>query len=347
MREWVSGLRKKVILGLILVLAVTFCCYLESVSAAPDDASFAELKKEAEKEGKVVFYGSISAPDGMALADRFQKKYPFLKVEFYRLNNTGILTRLQAERNAKKNTADVIVLKGDAIHGLQKNGFLSRYLSSERESYSEKFKDKEGYWTDLYITVHCIVYNSRLVAPHEVPTTYQDLLKPRWKRKIGFNPDNYMWPEGIMQMMGKEEGLKYLEALARQNPIVRDGGTLNTMLTAAGEVALALPINNNNVEAVKDKGAPVDWARLKPFYGDLHPIALAANAPHPQAAKLFIDFCTSQEGQMLVAELGKIPSRSGLKAKTTVRSEEINAIDPTLEKTEYYQRLIKQIFVKK
>ena len=118
------------------------------------------------------------------------------------------------------------------------------------------------------------------------------------------------------------------------------------MLTAAGEVSLALPINNNNVETVKAKGAPVDWVRLKPFYGDLHPIALAANAPHQNAGKLFIDFCISQEGQMVVAEVGKIPSRAGLKSKT-VRSEEINAIDPALEKTEYYQKLIRQIFVKK
>ena len=340
----VFGQKHKLILG--LVCALIFCCNAPPLKAASDDLKDAEFIKEAQKEGKVVFYTSILAPDAMALVEKFQKKYSSLKVDLYRLNNTGILTRMLAERNSKKNTVDVIVLKGDAIHGLQKNGLLSRYLSPEREFFPDRFKDKEGYWTDLYITVHCIVYNTRLVAPNEVPNTYQDLLKPRWKGKIGFNPDNYMWPEGVMQIMGKGEGLKYLEALARQSPIVRDGGTLNTMLTAAGEVALALPINSNNVDTVKAKGAPVDWARLKPFYGDLHPIALAANAPHLNAGKLFIDFCISQEGQMVMAEVGKIPSRSGLKSKT-VRSEEINAIDPALEKTEYYQKLIRQIFVKK
>jgi len=346
MIECMVELSQKIILGLMLIFAVTFLCCLDPASAAPNDTRLAELKKEADIEGKVVFYTSILAPDAMALVEKFQKKYPSIKVDLYRLNNTGILTRMLAERNSKKNTVDVIDLKGDAIHGLQKNGLLSRYLSPERDFFPERFKDKEGYWTDVYITVHCIAYNTRMVAPNDVPATYQDLLKPRWKGKIGFNPDNYMWPEGLMQTMGKDEGLKYLEALSRQNPIVRDGGTLNTMLTAAGEVSLALPINNNNVETVKAKGAPVDWVRLKPFYGDLHPIAMAANAPHPNASKLFIDFCISQEGQMVVAEVGKIPSRSGLKSKT-VRSEDINAIDPALEKTEYYQKLIRQIFVKK
>ncbi len=143
----------------------------------------------------------------------------------------------------------------------------------------------------------------------------------------------------------KEDGLKYLEALARQNPIVRYGGTLNIMLTAAGEMAMAVSVNHDSVGKAKARGAPVDWARVKPYYGDLHPIALSAYAPRPNASKLFIDFTLSQEGQELMAGLGSVPARKGLKSKI-LRAEEIIPLDPALgEKMEYYQKLMKQTFV--
>lgn len=347
MLNYVIGQKLKFIFGAILVFALIIFGYIAPLAAAPDDVRVAKLKKEAEKEGKVVIYTSMNASDSMVVVEKFKKKYPFLKVDLYRLNNTNLFNRWLAERKAVKNMVDVVTSKGDSIYIMQKMGLLSRYLSPEREFYNERFKDKEGYWTDVYPTIHCVVYNTRLVAPHEVPVTYQDLLKPQWKGKIGYNPNNYTWPEAVMQIMGKQKGLKFLEALAQQNPVVRVGGMLHVMLTAAGEIAMAVPINDNNVESVKANGAPVDWARLKPYYGDLHPIALAANAPHPNASKLFIDYALSQEGQEVVAELGKIPARKGIKS-TRVSSEEINTIDPALgDNIDYYRKLIDQLFVKK
>lgn len=347
MLHLIVGQKYPSILGVISILAFLFLGSVIPLSAATDDVRVAELKKAAEKEGKVVFYTSIAAADSPVFVGRFQKKYPFLKVDLVRLSNMGILTRVMAEHRANKNIVDVVDLKGDVIYSLQKMGILAKYLSPERGFFADRFKDKEGYWTDVYLTVHSLAYNTRTVSPNEVPVTYQDLLKPRWKGRIGFNPNNYMWPEAIMQIMGKEEGLKYLEALARQNPIVRYGGTLNAMLTAAGEVEIALPINDNNVDNLKERGAPVDWAKkIKPYWGDLHPIALVAKAPHPNASKLFIDFLLSQEGQEMVAQAGKIPPRTGLTTKT-VRSEDVMPIDPTIEKTEYYQKLLKQIFENK
>lgn len=343
----VSEKKKTFTVGIILAFAFIVAGYVPPLTAAPDDVRVTELKKEAEKEGKVVFYTSFALESAAAFADRFQKKYPFIKVDLNRSSSTQLLTRVLAEQRAKKNTVDVIVSKGDLIYFLQKTGLLSRYLSPERQFFADGFKDKEGYWTGVYVTVHCVVYNTRMVAPHEVPATYQDLLKPQWKGKIGFNPNNYMWPESVMQIMGKEGGIKYMEALARQNPVVRDGGSLNVILTAAGEVAMALPINANLVEREKAKGAPVDWARLKPYYADIYQVVLVNHAPHSNAAKLLIDYFISQEGQELMVALGNVPARKGLKSKIA-RPEEITIYDPVLgEKIDYYNKLLKQIFVNK
>jgi iron(III) transport system substrate-binding protein len=341
MLDYLSGEKCKFTLGFLWVCAFIFFGYLPILAAAPADVSVVDLEKGAKKEGKLVFYTSFSMAEAAVVVDNFQKKYPFLKVDLYRLSNEQILTRVVAEHRANRYTVDVINLKGDGINFFKKNGLLSAYASPERKFYADGFKDKEGYWTDIFTSVYSVVYNTRMIAPHEVPVTYQDLLKPRWKGKMGFNTNNHMWAEAVMQIMGKEEGMKYLEALARQNPVARAGGTITVMLTVAGEYALAVPVNDSQAEPVRIKGAPIDWVGLKPYYGDLHPISMAANAPHPYAGQLFIDYVLSQEGQSLVMKLGKTPSRKGLKSK--VRAEEINAIDPAID-GEYYKKLVKQIF---
>src|SRR5574340_215700 len=194
-----------------LFIAVMFVMIAGSMpgycAAAADDARVAELKKAAEKEGKLVFVHSFTITDAEVVAARFQKKYPFIKLEFVHLNNPQILNRVLTEHRAKRNTIDVINSKGDAIFFMQKMGLLAKYLSPERKFYADRFKDKEGYWTDIYLTAYAVAYNTRLVAPQDVPASYRDLLKPQWKGKIGFNPLQYMWAEAMMQIMGREEGM--------------------------------------------------------------------------------------------------------------------------------------------
>jgi iron(III) transport system substrate-binding protein len=289
----------------------------------------------------------LALPDAVAFVGKFNKKYPFIKAELNRLGNIKLLNRILMENRAKKNIADVMTCKGDAMYLLQKRGILAKYDSPERKYYDERFKDKEGYWTDVYPTVHSLVYNTRMVSPEDAPVTYQDLLNPKWKGKIGVNLNNFMWSEVLMRIMGKEKGIEYLEALAKQNPTVREGSTISIMLVAAGELAMAVSVNANLIENHVAKGAPVKRARLKePYYGDLHPIALTANAPHPNAGKLLIDYFLSQEGQEFMVEVGKIPARKGLKSPL-IRSEDITPLDPALgAKTDYYQKLMRNIFVR-
>lgn len=341
-----KGLRTRLTAVWILTATVILFGSAATLMTTAGEVRADEIEKMARKEGRLVFYTSLALPDAMALGDKFRKKYPFLKTEVNRLSNTKLLNRVLAEKRARKNLVDVITCKGDAIFLLQKKGLLAKYASPERKFYGDAFKDKEGYWTDVYPTVHTLVYNTRMVSPDEAPTKYSDLLNPKWKGKIGINTNNYMWSEVMMQIMGREKGIEYLEALSGQDPIVRAGSTLNIMLVAAGELAMAVSVNANLVQKEMAKGAPVKWAKLKPYYGDLHPAAMVVGAPHPNASKILIDYMLSQEGQELIVKFGKIPARQGLQSKL-IRSEEITPIDPALgEKTDYYQKLMRRIFVK-
>jgi iron(III) transport system substrate-binding protein len=111
--------------------------------------------------------------------------------------------------------------------------------------------------------------------------------------------------------MGKEKGLDYMRRLARQDLQMRKGHTLLAQLVAAGEIALAVVVYSNRVERMKSSGAPIEWVRFKgPTITAVNAIAIPEKAPHPDAAKLFVDFVLSKEGQGLLRGLRRIPARA-------------------------------------
>ena len=313
-------------------------------------AAFANdaLYDKAKEEGKVLLYSSLSTGDTRELQKIFHKKYPGVQLEIYRTGGPKILQKIMAEHRTGNDIADVVMTKGDVIHILLKEKLLAQFNSPERDAFGEQFKDPEGYWTDVYPTVHSIAYNTATVPEPDIPHHYKDLLKPKWKRKIGLNTNNFMFLYAMMHLYGKEGGMDYLKKLASQEPQVRTGGTLTTTLVGAGEFPLAVSINANNVENVKQKGGPVDWARVEePLYADLHPVGVLANAPHPHAAQLFVQFAISKEGQTIIRNLGRIPARSDVEPKIAVDRSQLRIIDPEEgTKTKYYQGLLDKLFVK-
>jgi len=331
-----------------LTMNILFACLQGGLFAAsPEEERMSSLTEAARKEGEVSFYCAMSMEDARVLVAKFREKYPFIKVDLYRSDNASVLNRLLMENRAKRWVNDVVMTTGDITMAIKDNGLLAKYVSPESKFYPDAFKDKEGYWTDHHLSVHTVVYNTRLVPPKDVPVKYKDLLNPRWKGMLGINLNNHMWTAAIIDTMGEQQGLEFLNALAQQNPLVRRGSTLTTLLVAAGELPLAVSVNANVVEEVKSKRAPVDWARMKePFYAELHPVALNAFAPHPNAAKLLIDFTLSQEGQELGYKLGQICSRTGMRP-SYIKAEGLKPLIPTSGKDAgYYQKLIKKIFVK-
>ncbi len=98
--------------------------------------------------------------------------------------------------------------------------------------------------------------------------------------------------------------------LAAQNFLMRKGHTLLAQLVAAGETALATVVYSNRVERMKAHGAPIDWMRFKgPTITAINAIAIPEKAPHPNSARLFVDFVLSKDGQALLRGLRRIPAR--------------------------------------
>lgn len=316
-----------------------------SVSASRAESSYYAKAKE---EGQVLLYTSLAGSDTKAFRNTFEKAYPGVKLEIYRASGTTILQKILTENRAGNEIVDAVMTQDAVLHVLKSKALLVKFESAERAAFDARFKDKDGFWTDVYPTVHSIPYNTKLVAAADLPRHYTGLLDPKWKGKIGLNRNNYMFIAALLDFYGKEKGEEFLQKLARQEPQVRSGGTLTATLVGAGELPIAFSVNANNVENVKEKGSPVDWVRIEDsLYGEPHPAAVMAHARHANAARLIVEFAISKQGQTLMAKLGKVPGRSDVEPQIGVDRTKLRII-PTEEaaKTAYYQKRFDDLFGK-
>ena len=272
----------------------------------------AKLIEDAKKEGKVVVYVSSNASDAKALKAAFEKKYPPLNMEFFSSGKDALLSKYLLEARTGTYLADVYQSSVFPIMNLLEKGLLARYYSPEREAYIEALRDKDGYWTATYLNAVTMAYNTRLLKPEEVPASYQDLLLPKWKGKMGFVLSHTEWYFAMLQMMGEEKGRKYMEALSKQNIQARIGSSLMNQLMMAGEFPLLVSQYPTGVEEIKKTGAPIDWVPLDPWF--VYPIGIAVTAKnfHPAAARLYVDFILSEEGQTFMRTLSRIPARKNV-----------------------------------
>ena len=114
---------------------------------------------------------------------------------------------------------------------------------------------------------------------------------------------------------------------------------------AKKEGALVLNTYLHNVEDAKRKGAPVDWLAQDPVFTKFQPIAVGAKAPHPNSAKLFVNFMLSEEGQKIIASFGRMPTRRGLTSivkdadKLNYVVDEIGAADDYNKNYEQFRKI--------
>jgi iron(III) transport system substrate-binding protein len=183
---------------------------------------------------------------------------------------------------------------------LVKRNIFAPYLSPEREAFVDDFKDPKGLWTGVYHNNVVLAYNTKLVSEKNAPKDYANLLEPQWKGKIGMDERDYTWYGTLVAVWGKEKADRYMKRLAQQEPQFRRGHALIAQLVAAGEFPLGW-VYSFRVETMKQDGAPLEWIdTFNPVVVELGGIGLGARAKNPNAAKLFIDFVLSKEGQTVV-----------------------------------------------
>src|SRR6266513_1737816 len=270
-----------------------------------------QLITGAKNEGKLILYASAATQQLQMYLTAFNKRYPFIKTEYFRTDKQKLVTRVLLEEQAKQRIADLIHTSVIETHILKKRGALSRYVPAESASYPSQYKDPEGFWTSVYASGTLMGFNSRQVKRAEAPKTYEDLLNPRWKNNMGIDNTKVEW----FSMLLKLKGRPFMEKLAAQNPRVYAGNTNALNLLAAGEFPVMAGVYEYSVDNLKTKGAPVDWTGLEPVITYKVAASLPSQPPHPFAAKLFIEWLLTKEGQEVINQYGRVPIRDDIDSK--------------------------------
>ncbi len=268
--------------------------------------------EQARKEGEVVLYSTITVGAFNELNKAVKEKYPFLNVRHIRLGPAQQLARIMQEQRAGHFLADIVYNNLLHLIYLKENGVLGKYESPENKFLMKEAIDPEGFWVGGDIDVLVTGFNTKMIARHEVPTSYDGFLDAKLKGQMAINSNNPYALVGMASLRGEEQGIAYMRKLAQQNLRPVQGFTHMANLLAAGEYPIALMSQVTKIEEMKEKGAPVDWASNTPNFSTVGAYALSRNPPHPAGARLLIDFVLSDQGQRVLGRTGKLPMRRGV-----------------------------------
>jgi iron(III) transport system substrate-binding protein len=310
-------------------LALT--AFLVAVPAA--QAADAALVEAAKKEGEVVWYSTqIVSQLVRPIATAFEKKYG-IKVRATRANAVETAIKILNETKAGRPQSD-ITDGTTTVVPLKKAGYVLKWLPDSAKDYPDTLKDPEGYWIACNLFMLTPGYNTSLVPKGTEPRTYADLLDPKWRGKMAWGATSSSsagpgFVGTVLAEMGEGPGMDYLRKLSQQK-IAPLGTAAREILdqVIAGEYAVALQIFNHHAVISAKKGAPVDWIPMQPVMGTLSVIAIHAQAPHPNAAKLLADFIASREGQTIFRQADYLPA-----------DPSVPALEPTLKPEEGHFRV--------
>ena len=311
---------------LACLLGIAFCLSLQSPTWGQGESQ-EKLIEGAKKERSLVYYGSTSGPEALEMIRSFEKRYPFIKVDYYRAGSDTLMEKILIESRTGRHNADVYNMRSFTNSILVQKGLLAKYSSRHSRFYADGFKDPEGRWTSFYMNPATIGYNSRLVPPAQAPKDWTDLLDPKWKGEMIMDREESEWFANMLKVMGREKGLEFMRKLAAQNITFRVGHTLLAQLVAAGEFKIGVGLYSPRIERMKSTGAPIEWVRAKPVIAYHYSISVAAQARHPNAARLFVDFFLSREGQVLIAKIaGRVPVHMDVKPDPPRLVEGVNLV---------------------
>jgi len=274
------------------------------------------LVKGAKEEKEVMFYGTTPVTQVAVLRKSFNARYPFVELKHFYGVRQVILNKAMSEFRSGAHLADALMT--DVSYGslFIKEGISHPYTTPDVKRYVVGSYDQNGQWYTMYMLTMALMYNRNMVKPADVPRSYQDLLDPKWKGKMIFDPEAAYVMAAMEHAWGKEKTREYLTRLAKQDLIFSRGSAITTQLVAAGEQPIAVLVNGETTAEVKDKGAPIAFSLLAPKIIKPNGLFVSKKAPHPHAALLFTDWVLSEEGQKVLAvELGKGVAMKGLPVK--------------------------------
>lgn len=268
----------------------------------------ARLIAGAKREGSLTLYGSMAERDLRGLVNEFERRYG-IKVNVWRSGKQKVLQRIVTEARANRFEVDFIHNPSPEMEALHREKLLQEVRSPVIRNLIPAAVPDHREWVGARIYIFVQAYNTTKVKADELPKTFNDLLDPRWKGRLGAESKAEEWFYTLVQEMGEDKGLKFFRDLVATNGLsVRSGNSLLNNLVVAGEVPLAIAIYSYLPEQKHRAGAPINWIALQPTIAYTDGMAVAKHAPHPNAAVLFYDFMFT-EGQTFLEKLNHVTTQ--------------------------------------
>ena len=265
------------------------------------------LVDAARKEGTVVWYTSVETSVAEEIARKFEAKFAGVKVDVNRTGSERVMQRVLQEAEANVKAVDVIHTSdaGNFVD-LKNRNMLAKYVPAAVEKYPASFKNSDGFYFVWRSSMAVPAYNPKLIPAQDTPGTWQDLLDPKWKGKMVSAHPSYSgtivtWEAAITDLYKSD----FLQALAKQDVMLVQSAQDPVTKVTSGERPLAINGTDYSYFVDKKKGNPVEV--LYPTDGSplvTSPSAVAVDAPHPNAARLFTEYLFDLEAQQTLVDDG-------------------------------------------
>jgi len=304
------------------------------------------LIERAKQEGTVTVYTSLAPTESQPLAEAFEKKYG-IKVDLWRSQSERVVQRVVSEAKAGRRTVDVIATNGPEMEALAREQVLTTYFTPHAADLPPASIPRHRLWMPDRLQFFVVGYNTNLVKREDLPKSIRGFADPKWKGKLAIEAGDAEWMATLVKKWGEAEGMAFFRKLSEMRPDVRKGHPLLAQLVSAGEIPVCLTAYSANVETLKRKGAPIDYA---PIDAIARPqgIGIAKNAPHPAAALLYADFVLSAEdGQRLYEEMGRPPVNRKVKSKLTDFEHIYLDVVAVVDEAEKWEKLWGELFLRR
>ena len=317
------GRHKAVGIALSLLVAL-----ITATPSFAQDAAWDKVLAEAKKEGTVVLYTTfLGSPQQLALIKRFEAETG-ITVQLLDVRASELGARIRAEQSSGRYIADLFINSGDAINIDNRAGLIGSLdpVPNMKNVRADMAGEITSIKTPAYMVAYGLLINTNLVKGGDVPKSWQDLNDPKWKGKI--LSDDVRAPGGgfvfFSATLGKF-GRGFHEALAKQEPVFsRDPGQ-DQLRVARGEYPLRMPQVFPTYLLMR--GLPVNI--VIPQEGSPYirfDLALAKNAPHPNAARVMINWYLSADTQVGLGDQALVPAVAGLEARIKPEARALAAV---------------------
>lgn len=288
----------------LLTPALAWLAASAQPASVPAWVSDPQVLEAARKEGSVVHYCTLPQAYCEDIGKRFEK-HTGIKAEITRSSSGPQYNRIMQEHQAGLRVTDVVEnALVAAFVEMKGKGMLEPYVPRDAARIDEKYRDRDRAFNEYYVNVQFIAYNPKIISAAEAPKSWKDIYDPKWKGKLsvghpkfsGIAVDWVMWQSKLF-------GWDFLQKLKASDPFIPRSLAETIPVLVNGE----RPLNGESYGDVaweaKLKGQPIEIVYPEEGVIVSHDYtAILKSAPHPNAAKVFVDYLFSQENAQWLIE---------------------------------------------